>query len=84
MRLGLSGGLVWGGHYGAKLVEKTITVFVYEGFDSFGGFGAYDKAGMMMAIEAPDDLGSVIGAGVGVLLAGQADDASGVALLRFG
>jgi len=39
---------------------------------------------MMMAIEAPDDLGSVIGAGVGVLLAGQADDASGVALLRFG
>src|SRR3981189_1800157 len=38
----------------------------------------------MMAIESPDDFGCVVGAGVGLLLARETDDASGVALLRFG
>ena len=81
--LGLSCGLVWCGHYGAKLLEKTIAVFAYESIDSFGRVGAYDEAGVMMAIEAPYDLGCVVGAGVGVVLAREADDASGVALLWF-
>src|SRR6266403_5357877 len=38
----------------------------------------------MMAIESPDGLGCVVAAGVGLLLARETDDASGVALLRLG
>ena len=38
----------------------------------------------MMAIESPDDLGCVVAAGVGLLLARETDDASGIAMLWFG
>src|SRR5258708_37511876 len=38
----------------------------------------------MMAIESPDDLGCVVGAGVGLSLTRETDDASGVTVLWFG
>ena len=56
---------------------------MHEGFDSFGRVRADDQAGVMVAVEALDDLRSVVAAGVGLLLARETDDASGVALLWF-
>jgi hypothetical protein len=36
LRTPLRRGLIRSGHYGAKLLEETIAVFVHERFDSFG------------------------------------------------
>ena len=38
----------------------------------------------MVPLEATDDLGRVVGAGVGVFLACETDDTSGVELFRSG
>src|ERR1700738_1981402 len=64
--------------------RKTIAVGVHEGLDPFGRVRAYDQTGVMMAIEPPHDLGCVVAAGIGLFLARETDDASGVTLLELG
>lgn len=76
-------GFVRSGLCGAKLLQEPIAVFSYERFYAVGGVRADDQARVMVAIKTLDDLGRVIAADVGPLLAGKTDDASGVEILHL-
>ena len=68
---------------GAELVEETVAVLADKGFDALVRVGADDQTGVVVAVETPDDFGGVVVGGVGLLLTGETDDASSVALLRL-
>ena len=76
-------GFVRSGLRGAKLLEEPIAVFSYERFYAVGGVRADDQTRMMVAVEMLDDLGRVVAAGVGLFLAGETDDASGIEMLHL-
>jgi hypothetical protein len=65
---------------GAELFEEAVAVLVEQSFEAVCGGGLEDETGVVMLGKAVDDFGSVEGGGVGLFLAGEADDAAGVIL----
>jgi len=58
-------------HGGAELLKETLRVLGGKGLDTLGRGGLHEDAGVVMLMEALDDLRIGVGGGVGLLLAGE-------------
>ena len=74
--------LIGHGLRGAKLIEEALAVAGDQRLDPLGIGGADDEPGVVVFLHAERDLGIVVVAGVGLLLAGETDDAASVVLAQ--